>query len=62
VDTTQEILQIKRWELNAIVIELVVLSGVAIGAGVGFLGRLPAFAHVSFDVRFGIGSQCWAFF
>jgi hypothetical protein len=55
MDTTQDILQIKRWELNAIVIELVVLSGVAIGVGVGFLGRLPAFAHVPFEVLFGIG-------
>ena len=33
-------LQIKRWELDAIVIELVVLSGVAMGVAVGFLSRL----------------------
>ncbi|MDP9361887.1 MAG: hypothetical protein M3P29_10585, partial [Acidobacteriota bacterium] len=48
-------MQIKRWELNAIVIELVVLSGVAMGLAVGLLSRLSVFARVPFYVLMGVG-------
>jgi hypothetical protein len=48
-------LQIKRWELNATVIELIVLSGVAMGVTVGFLQRFPMFARVPRELLFGLG-------
>lgn len=54
MDSAPEI-QIKRWELNAIVIELIVLSGIAMGGVVGFLGRFSMFAHVPRDVLFALG-------
>jgi hypothetical protein len=54
MDSAPEI-QIKRWELNALVIELIVLSGVAMGVAVGFLGRLSMFAHVPREVLFAVG-------
>ncbi len=54
MDSTPEI-QIKRWELNAIVIEIIVLSGIAMGVAVGFLGRLSMFASVPRDVLFALG-------
>lgn len=38
--------QIKRWELDAVVIELIVLSGVVTGVAVGAMSRLSALAHV----------------
>jgi hypothetical protein len=46
---------VKRWELNAIVIEIVVLSGVTMGLAVGFLGRVPMFARLPRYVLNGIG-------
>lgn len=46
---------IKRWELNAIMIEMIVLSGVTTGLAVGFLGRLSTFAQIPREALFGVG-------
>ena len=54
MDSAPEI-QIKRWELNAIVIEFVVLGGVAMGLAVGFLPRFSIVARVPRDVLFALG-------
>jgi Co/Zn/Cd efflux system component len=48
-------MQIKRWELNAIVIELIVLGGIAMGVAVGCLERFSMPARVPRDVLFGVG-------
>lgn len=47
--------QIKRWELDAVVIELVLLSGVVTGGAVGFVARLPSLKHVPFYALNGMG-------
>lgn len=55
MDNIKPDLPIKRWELDAFVIEVVILSGVAIGSAVGFLARLPALRHVPFYILNGMG-------
>jgi drug/metabolite transporter (DMT)-like permease len=48
-------LLIKRWELDAVVIEIIVLSGVATGVAVGFLSHLQSLKSVPFYVLNGAG-------
>jgi hypothetical protein len=48
-------LQIKRWELNAIVVEFVVLGGIVMGLTIGLLGRLSMFGRIPRDVVFALG-------
>ncbi|MEA2237582.1 MAG: hypothetical protein QOC81_2306 [Thermoanaerobaculia bacterium] len=50
-----EPLHIKRWELNAIVIELLLLGGVATGLAVGLIARLPMLSRIPFYVVSAIG-------
>jgi hypothetical protein len=53
-DIKPEVL-IKRWELDAIVIELIVLGGVATGVAIGTLSRFTALAHIPSYVLNGAG-------
>ncbi|MGH9422779.1 MAG: hypothetical protein ACRD3J_22590 [Thermoanaerobaculia bacterium] len=55
MDDVKPDVEIKRWELDAFVIEVIILSGVAIGGAVGFLARLPALRYVPFYILNGMG-------
>jgi hypothetical protein len=53
-DSTSD-LQIKRWELNTVIVELVLLAGITSGVAVGFLSRVPALTRVPAYVVNAIG-------
>ena len=48
-------LQIKRWELNAVIVELVLLAGITSGVAVGFSSHVQSLAHVPLYVLNGVG-------
>jgi hypothetical protein len=47
--------QIKRWELNTVIVELVVLAGITSGVAVGFLSHVQSLARVPVYVLNAIG-------